>query len=171
VVTGVILGNMPNTMPNNVPNNVEQPGRQRSGRSTVEVVKYDLQLVSPADASGISLVSTVLTEEFTGSLAGTGVADHVRVVSADGTDTFTGVERFDGALDGRPGTFVLTAQGYTTAAGVVHGQWEVVAGSATGELAGLRGHGVFTFVPEQEGADAHGGRGAADDTFTYWYER
>lgn len=139
------------------------------------VVDYDRRVVSPADDSGMSLVSTVLTEQFTGSLAGTGVADHVRVVRADGTDTFTGIERFDGALDGRPGSFVLTAQGYTTATGVVHGHWEVVPGSATEELAGLRGHGVFTFTPERE-AEANretadgAGRGAAADTFTYWYE-
>ncbi|MFD2082582.1 DUF3224 domain-containing protein [Actinopolymorpha cephalotaxi] len=157
-------------------NSVEQPERQRTGQSTVVVVDYDLRVVSPADDSGISLVSTVLTEQFTGSLAGTGVADHVRVVRADGTDTFTGVERFDGTLDGRPGSFVLTAQGYTTGAGFVHGHWEVVPGSATRELTGLRGHGVFTFVPEHgEAADAATtdgpGRGAAADTFTYWYEK
>src|SRR4051794_413546 len=117
-----------------MPSPVEDPQRQRSGQSTVIVVDYDRMVVSPADDSGISLVSTVLTEQFTGSLAGTGVADHVRVVRPDGTDTFTGIERFDGALDGRPGSFVLTAQGNTTATGVVHGHWEVVPGSATGEL-------------------------------------
>ncbi|SDS36709.1 DUF3224 domain-containing protein [Actinopolymorpha singaporensis] len=158
-----------------MPSAVENPERQRSGQSTVVVVDYDRRVVSPADDSGISLVSTVLTEEFTGSLAGNGVADHVRVVRRDGTDTFTGIERFDGALDGRPGSFVLTAQGYTTARGVVHGRWEVVPGSATGELVGLRGHGVFTFIPECEDAGNAAAndvaeRGAAADTLTYWYE-
>lgn len=141
--------------------------RQTSGESTVTVTGYDRTVVSEADGSGITLVSTVLHERFAGSLDGTGVADHVRVIRPDGSDTFTGVERFTGALDGRTGSFALTAEG-STVDGVVRGHWQVVPASATGELSGLRGHGVFTAVPRRSpGGD---GYGTATDCLTYWFE-
>jgi hypothetical protein len=143
--------------------------RQTSGESTVVVTRYQPTVLSDADNSGIALVSTVLHERFTGSLVGTGVADHVRVIRPDGTDTFTGIERFTGTLDERPGSFALTAEGYT-ADGVVHGHWEVVAGSATGALRGLRGYGAFTVQTSKPGVDGEHGRATGVDCFTYWYE-
>jgi len=132
----------------------------------VVVTRLDRQQVSPADDSGISVVSTRMEEQFTGGLVGHGVAEHVRVTRPDGSDTFTGVERFTGSLDGRSGSFVLTADGHT-AGGVVHGRWQVVPGSATGELAGLRGDGVFTAVSTP---DAEGHVAEATDSFTYWFD-
>ena len=107
----------------------------------VEVVDYQVKSIAERDASGTSLIETRLLEEFTGGLVGTGWADHVRVVRADGSATFTGVERIQGTLDGRTGSFTLTATGSADSAGVVHGSWEVVPDSGTDELTGLRGHG------------------------------
>ena len=104
------------------------------------------------------MVETRLLEEFTGGLVGMGWADHVRVVRADGSATFTGLERIRGSLDSRVGSFTLTATGSTDTAGIVHGRWEVVTGSGTGELKGLRGHGEFTAVGHQ-----------ASNTTTYWF--
>jgi uncharacterized protein DUF3224 len=142
--------------------------RQASAESTVTVTGYDRTVISEADNSGIALVSTVLHEEFAGSLAGIGVADHIRIIRPDG-DTFTGIERFTGTLDGRPGSFALTAKGYTVD-GIVHGRWKVVAGSATGALKGLRGHGVFTAEPAPPGTEGQNRYPTATDCFTYWYE-
>jgi 4-carboxymuconolactone decarboxylase len=124
----------------------------------VKVIDYQARPIAPADESGISLVETRLLEEFTGGLVGTGWADHVRVLCADGSATFTGVERVRGSLDSRAGSFTLTATGTTDTAGIVHGRWEVVTGSGTGELKGLRGHGEFTAVGHQ-----------ASNTTTYWF--
>jgi hypothetical protein len=145
------------------------PRYQSSSESTVVVTGYDRTVVSEPDDSGIALVSTVLREEFSGGLAGTGTAEHVRVAHANGDDSFTGIERFSGTLDGRAGSFALTAEGYTTG-GVVRGYWHVIPGSATGELAGLRGHGVFTAAPtpHRPGTDNH--YGTATDCLTYWFE-
>jgi hypothetical protein len=141
--------------------------RQTSGQSTVTVTGYDRTVVSEPDDSGVTLVSTLLHERFSGSLTGIGVADHVRVVRPNGSDTFTGVERFTGTLDGHAGSFALTAEGRTVD-GVVHGHWQVVPGSATSELTGLRGHGVFTAQPDPAAAD--GDYGTAIDCLTYWFE-
>ena len=125
---------------------------------SVEVIEYQTNSIASADESGISLIETRLLEKFTGGLVGTGWANHVRVVRADGNATFTGVERFQGTLDGRAGSFSLTALGSTDSAGIVHGSWEVVPGSGTSELTGLSGYGEFT-------AQGH----HASYTTTYWF--
>jgi uncharacterized protein DUF3224 len=134
--------------------------------SEVAVLSYHLEVISPADDSGITLVETTLRERFTGGLNGDAIAKHLRVVRHDGTGTFTCVERFVGALDGRPGSFALTADGFTDEADVVHGRWEVVPGSGTGELAGLRG---FASFYAKQVPDSQTGW-AARDVLTYWFE-
>jgi hypothetical protein len=134
--------------------------------STVEVLSYGQATISEADESGIALVETDLTERFTGDLTGAGVARHLRVRRADGTDTFTCVERFTGTLDGRAGSFALTAEGYTDTGDVVHGRWEVVPGSGTGELRGLRGYAAFAAGHDGRTASGWGAR----DYLTYWFD-
>ncbi|MCB5165052.1 DUF3224 domain-containing protein [Streptomyces bambusae] len=56
--------------------------------------------------------------------------------------TFAGMELLTGTLDGRTGTFVLAENGTFDAQGT-HCTLEVVPGSGTGELTGLRGTGRF----------------------------
>jgi hypothetical protein len=56
----------------------------------------------------------------------------------DGTSSFVGLQRFAGRLDGRQGTFVVQSEGsYDGTTARIAGR--VVAGSGTGELAGLTG--------------------------------
>jgi hypothetical protein len=72
---------------------------------------------------------------------------------ADGTSSYVTVMHITGTLDGRQGSFVLQGHGSydgTTARGQSH----VVAGSGTGELAGLGGtaesvstHDDYPFMP------------------------
>ncbi|GHO95757.1 hypothetical protein KSF_058050 [Reticulibacter mediterranei] len=124
----------------------------------VEVIDYQAKSIAEPDESGITLIETRLLEQFTGGLVGTGWADHVRVVKADGSATFSGVERVRGTLDGRAGSFTLTARGSTGTSGIVHGSWDVVSGSGTDALFGLRGHGEFT-------AKGH----HASNITTYWF--
>jgi Protein of unknown function (DUF3224) len=145
---------------------IDSKAQQHTSESRILVTGLDRRQFSPADDSGVSLVSTHMEEQFTGGLVGHGMAEHLRVTRPDGSDTFTGLERFTGTLGGRSGSFVLTAAG-ETAGGVVRGVWEVVAGSGTGELAGLRGHGVFTAVLTPN-ADGHFAE--VTDSFTYWFD-
>jgi Protein of unknown function (DUF3224) len=134
--------------------------------SQVAVLSYDVEVISPADTSGITLVETTLRERFSGGLSGDATAKHLRVMRPDGTGTFTCVERFAGTLGGRSGSFALTADGFTDEAGVVHGRWEIVRGSATGELGGLRGFASFYAKPDPESPTGW----AARDVLTYWFE-
>ncbi len=66
----------------------------------------------------------------------------------DGTATFTGFQRNVGTLGGRTGTFVLRADG-TFENGEAKSTWQVVDGSATGDLRGLTGsgHAIATATP------------------------
>jgi Protein of unknown function (DUF3224) len=137
-----------------------------TSESDVAVLSYDQAIISPADDSGITLVETTLAERFAGGLTGDAIAKHLRVVNQDGTATFTCVERFAGSLDGRAGSFALTAEGFTDTAGVVHGRWEVVTGSGTGDLTVLRGYAAFY---ARQVPDSPSGW-AAKDVLTYWFE-
>jgi uncharacterized protein DUF3224 len=93
---------------------------------------------------GPALVRISVRETFTGDIAGTGRAAMLQALSADGSASFVGIERVTGSLGGRSGSFVLQDTGNLAADGTVTGEWSVVPGSGTGELAGLRGTGGFT---------------------------
>src|SRR5205809_8037821 len=85
--------------------------------SDVAVTKYLREELSPADASGLAIVETRLEETFTGGLIATGWATHLRLLRADGTQTLMCIERINGTLDGRAGSFVLEADGFSDSSG------------------------------------------------------
>jgi hypothetical protein len=65
-------------------------------------------------------------------------AESLMFYAADGASTYTGLMRIAGRLGNRTGSFVLTAHG-TFDGTTARGEYEVVAGSGTGDLAGLTG--------------------------------
>jgi hypothetical protein len=131
--------------------------RQRA-TGTIEVRTY-VPKAYEEPAEGPALVRIRVEETFTGDIAGTGVVEFLQVLRPDGSASFVGVERVEGSLAGRTGTFVLQDAG-TLADGAVTGTWFVVAGSGTGALAGLRGDGGFTAVVGER-AEVH---------LDYWFE-
>jgi hypothetical protein len=135
-------------------------------RSNVEVTKYLREVLDPADTNGTSIVETRLEEKFTGGLVGTGAATHLRLEYADGTGLLTCLERITGTLDGRTGSFLLQASGFTDSSHFVHGQWEVIAKSGTEELAQLRGYAAFVARPDKASKTGW----AAETALTYWFE-
>jgi len=134
-------------------------------QSDVAVTKYVREELSPTDSSGLAIIETRLEEQFTGGLAGTGWATHLRLLRADGTQTLMCIERISGKLDGRAGSFVLEASGFSDASGFVHGRWEVVEGSATDELSSLRGYATFVAKPDRSTKSGW----SAQTTLTYWF--
>jgi hypothetical protein len=96
-----------------------------------------------APGDGTQLVKIHVEEAFDGDVVGTGVATFLQALRADGSASFCGLERVTGAIHGRAGSFVLQDEGELDVTGRVAGRWQVVAGSGTGELAGLRGTGTF----------------------------
>ncbi|MBR8642329.1 DUF3224 domain-containing protein [Streptomyces tuirus] len=60
------------------------------------------------------------------------------------TGSFAGMELITGRLDGREGSFAVEERGRFDEDGTVHCTFEVVPGSGSGELVGLKGQGGFT---------------------------
>ncbi len=75
----------------------------------------------------------------------------------DGDATFTGLQRTTGRLAGREGSFVVRADG-SFGDGKAVTRWEVIPGSASGDLHGLSGTGEAVTT------------GASGGTFTFDYE-
>jgi hypothetical protein len=104
-------------------------------------------------AGGPVLTRIHVEESFDGDITGSGVVEFLQAGLADGRASFVGIERVTGRLAGRSGTFLLQDAG-TVEGDVVSGEWFVVPGSGTGELAGLRGTGGFR-ANLGEGAEVH----------------
>jgi hypothetical protein len=114
---------------------------RKTARGAIEVKAY-ASLPYEAPPEGPALNELHVTEVFTGGVVGQGVARMLQALGKDGAASFCAIERVDGTLDGRRGTFVLQDSG-TLAGTTVKGAWFVVPGSGTGELVGLRGEGTF----------------------------
>ncbi len=99
-----------------------------------EPAPYDEEVPGP------KMTRTVVKKTFTGALAGSSVAELLTCESESGSAGYLAMERVDGVLDGRAGTFVIQHGGiFDAATGNATPYGAIVPGSATGELAGLRG--------------------------------
>ena len=108
------------------------------GTSTATVASWDEKPYDEApDTSGTAEAHITYTYE--GALTGEGRARLLMAYSGQEAE-FVGMERLTATLDGRSGTFV-TSQTGSFHDGVARWTWQVVPGTATGELAGLRGSG------------------------------
>jgi hypothetical protein len=110
-------------------------------------------------SEGPALVRIHVVEDFSGDIEGEGVAEFLQTTRGEDEASFVGVERVNGSVGGKAGTFVLQDEGALKGT-TVSGTWFVVPGSGTGELQGLRGEGGF---------EAELGQGA-DITLDYWFE-
>ncbi len=82
------------------------------------------------------------TQRFTGDIEGDGSVEWLMCYLPDRTARFAGLQRVEGSIGGRTGSFVMESVGGhdgTASKGV----WTVIAGSGTGDLAGLTGEGTF----------------------------
>src|SRR4051795_9539816 len=127
-----------------------------TGKITVksyEPAPYD----EPADGPTLSRIH--VEETFSGDIEAEGVVDFLQAQMADGSASFVGIERVTGSLGQRSGSFLLQDQG-TVSGSTVSGEWFVVPGSGSGDLAGLRGEGGFS---AQLGE-------SAEVSLEYWFE-
>jgi hypothetical protein len=113
---------------------------------------YD-EVASPA------LVEILLSETFSGEIAGESAVRALEVRRDDRSATLISLQRVRGTLAGRRGTFVLQGS-EVVERGKIKARWFVVPGSGTAELAGLRGEGGF------EGEFGKASEGSLD----YWFE-
>ena len=86
------------------------------------------------------LTRASVTKTFTGDIEGEGHVEYLMMYRSDGSATFVGLERVVGRIGDKTGAFVLQRSGVFEN-GQAKESYSVVAGSATGELRGLRGDG------------------------------
>lgn len=107
---------------------------------TFEIVAWD-ETGSDEPAAGWVLTRATVRKKLAGVLEGTSVAEVTMTAQGTG-QAYSALERVEGTLAGRTGTFLLQHGG----AGDETGQeafGHVVPGTGTGELAGLTGTAVF----------------------------
>lgn len=118
--------------------------------ATVSVTgrSWDEDRLTEIDATH-AVARAVFTTSYAGDIVGSSTAALlISYVGGDASDPhslvgpYVGYEQVTGTLDGREGSFVLATRGEHTG-GVARTEVEVVAGSGTGGLAGLRGSGRY----------------------------
>ena len=99
---------------------------------------------SPVIWEGGAMSRSRFAKMFTGDLVGSSVVEATMLMLENaGPVAYVGLERIEGTLHGRTGTFVLLHSA-TGSPGENHGSWTIVPGSGGGELAGIRGSGEIT---------------------------
>lgn len=87
------------------------------------------------------LTRASVAKSFSGDIEGESQVEYLMMYRADGTATFVGLERVTARIGERSGSFVLQRAG-AFEGGLAKESYSVVAGSATGDLRGLRGEGT-----------------------------
>ena len=106
-------------------------------KSAFVIDKKDVQ---PVEWQGGQMSHTRFYKTFTGAVEGTSIVEAVMMAGDnDGASVYVGIERFECAVDGKSGTFLLTHAATHHASGG-EAEWKIVAGSGTGQLAGITGH-------------------------------
>lgn len=90
---------------------------------------------------------TTFDKEFTGPLLARGVVEMTYAAGPDGPLAYVALERIEGELDGRRGSFVLQHVG-STAGGEHTIALTVLPRSGTGDLVGLEGSGTIVHLPD-----------------------
>ena len=124
------------------------PTESQTATVTVTATSWTEERVVEADAQH-AVARAVYTTELAGDVQGSSTAalllTYVRGTADDPHSLegpYVGYEQVNGTLAGRTGTFVLALSGAHTG-GVARTDCEVVAGSGTGDLAGIIGSGSY----------------------------
>ena len=110
-------------------------------RGSFEVQGWDEKEYENRDG-GRKLTEAIVDQKFEGGLDGTGQARWLMSYSADGTATFVGLQRVDGAVEGHTGSVVLETRGVFDGK-VARWSATVIEGSGTNGLEALTGSGSF----------------------------
>jgi hypothetical protein len=109
--------------------------------ATFTVEGWNEERTVDGDRGAIALAK--VDQSLAGDLEGSGFAQWLMCYREDQTADFVGLQRFEGSLGARTGSFVLTSNG-TFDGKIAAGEMRIVDGSGTGELAGIEGGGAFS---------------------------
>jgi hypothetical protein len=132
------------------------PGSSHA-QATITVHESHVQPYDEKNGPPLSILA--IRETFEGDIEGESIVRALQIRQPDGVVHMISLQRVNGRLGGRSGSFVL--QGTEVIENkAIRARWFVVPGSGTSELSGLRGTGGF------EGRFGEGSRGTLD----YWFE-
>jgi len=91
---------------------------------------------------GQKMTYAVVRQSFDGDISGNGEARWLMAYRADGTARYVGLQRVEGTIGGRHGSFVLETAGEFNGS---EARWSgrILDGCGTGELASIAGSGEF----------------------------
>ena len=104
--------------------------------ASFDITTWDEQPYDERD--GVKLSRTRVVKVFRGEIEGESTAELLMALAGEDSAAYVGVERVTGRVNGRQGSFVYLHTA-TAAGGVQSAAWPVMAGSGSGELAGIRG--------------------------------
>lgn len=96
---------------------------------------------APGLEGTVKVTTARIGQHFTGGIEADTIADMVMTYRPDGTAEFTGHHRVSGRVEQRAGSFVLRALGSYDGS-QARTDFEVIAGSGTGDLTGITGSGA-----------------------------
>jgi hypothetical protein len=121
----------------------------RRAESMMSLKSWDEQPFSEVEG-GPKLARADIAIAYTGAIDGEGTLSYLMTYHSDEDVRSVGLERVSGRLDGRSGSFVVQHD-CVLEDGAAIDTITVVPGSATGELAGLRGAGRFVWEHGEDG--------------------
>lgn len=122
----------------------------KQAKATLEIQHWEEQPFHEIE-DGPSLVRASVRQGYRGDIEGEGTLEYLMIYQADGFVPTLAVERVVGRIGDRAGSFVLR-HGGSYADNTARSTFEVVPGTATGDLRGLRGTGSLHWEHEQPGA-------------------
>jgi len=90
---------------------------------------------------GVKLTHAKIRQDFHGDIEGSAEIQLVMSYREDESATFVGLQYMSGRIGERIGTFVIKVDGMFEK-GVAKSTWEIISGSGTGDLRGIRGEGT-----------------------------
>lgn len=114
----------------------------------------DKKDATPVEWTGGHMGHNSFYKTFTGDITGTSIVKAIMLMTESlGPAVYVGIERYDCAVLGKKGTFLLTHSAVMLN-GAQQAQWIIVEGSGTDDLKGIRGRGEILpkhdFVLEYE---------------------
>ena len=104
--------------------------------ASFDITTWDEQPYDERD--GVKLSRTRVAKVFRGEIEGESTAELLMALAGEDSAAYVGLERVTGRVNGRQGSFVYLHTA-TAAGGAQSAAWPVMAGSGSGELAGIRG--------------------------------
>jgi Protein of unknown function (DUF3224) len=113
--------------------------------ASFDITSWEEQTYDEQD--GIKLSRTRVVKTFRGEIEGESTAELLMALAGEDSAAYVGVERVTGRVNGRSGSFVYLHTA-TAGRGAQAASWPVLAGSGTGELAGISGQARIDNLPD-----------------------